>query len=339
MNIQKNISLAPFTTFQIGGPARFFARVQSVDALKEAFGFAKDLPAQAGKNLKVFILGGGSNVLIDDAGFDGLVLKIELTGVEEDGNTFIAAAGESWDALVECAVTKKLWGIENLSGIPGTVGGAVVQNIGAYGQALSQTLAWVEVFDTHTGSVERLPKEKLSLGYRGSVFKQEEGRYVVLKAALVLSPTPAPSVAYKDLRARFADQSPAITDIREAVLEIRAAKFPDLMVEGTAGSFFKNPILKEEEAKKLQETYPDLPTFVMPETSGVKVPLAWLFDHALNLRGASVGGARLFEKQLLVIAATKKTSSQDVRALAEKVSAEVKNKFGFTIEPEVKIVS
>ncbi|MBP9711296.1 MAG: UDP-N-acetylmuramate dehydrogenase [Candidatus Pacebacteria bacterium] len=332
MQIEEHILLGPLTTFQIGGPARFFARVQSVDELKEAFTFAKE------KNLKVFILGGGSNVLVDDAGFDGLVVKVELMGVEEGCTALVAAAGENWDALVAHAVDKNAWGIENLSGIPGTVGGAVVQNIGAYGQALSQTLAWVEVFDTQTSSVERLAKEKLNFGYRGSLFKQEEGRYVVLKAAFDLSPTPAPSVTYKDLAARFAGQTPSILDIRHAVLEIRANKFPDLLMEGTAGSFFKNPIVKEEEAKKLQETYPDLPTFAMPETSGVKVPLAWLFDHALNLRGTNVGGARLFEKQLLVIAAAKKTSSHDVRALAEKVSAEIKNKCNITIEPEVKII-
>jgi UDP-N-acetylmuramate dehydrogenase len=333
MQIEEHIPLAPLTTFQIGGPARFFARATSAAEVAEAFAFAKE------KNIKIFILGGGSNVLIDDNGFDGLVLKVELAGVEERGSTFIAAAGENWDALVERAVNKNLWGIENLSGIPGTVGGAVAQNIGAYGQALSQTLAWVEVFDTQSGTVERLPTQELELGYRGSLFKQQEGRYVVLKAALELSATVAPNTAYKDLAARFSGTNPTIKEIRQAVLEIRATKFPDLRVEGTAGSFFKNPIVTEEEAKKLQSEYPELPTFAMPETSGVKVPLAWLFDHALNLRGAHVGGARLYEKQLLVVAAARNTSSQDVRTLAEKVAAEVKNKFDITIEPEVKIVT
>jgi UDP-N-acetylmuramate dehydrogenase len=334
MQIEENTPLAPLTTFQIGGSARFFARVTSANEVAEAYAFATE------KNLNVFILGGGSNVLVDDAGFNGLVLKIELTGVEENENAlFVAAAGESWDTLVERAVAKNLWGIENLSGIPGTVGGAVVQNIGAYGQALSQTLAWVEVFDTQSGNTERLPKEQLQFGYRGSLFKQQEGRYVVLKAALELSSTPLPQTAYKDLAARFEGLSPTIADIREAVLEIRRNKFPDLGVEGTAGSFFKNPIVTEEEAKKLQEIYPELPTFAMPETSGVKVPLAWLFDHALALRGTSVGGARLFEKQLLVIATAKNASSHDVLALAERVSAEVKNKCNIAIEPEVKIVT
>lgn len=333
MQIEEHILLGPLTTFQIGGPARFFARIATVGELREALAFAKE------KNLKVFILGGGSNVLVDDGGYDGLVLKIELRGVEEEGNTIITAAGESWDALVERAVGKGLWGIENLSGIPGTVGGAVVQNIGAYGQALSQTLLWADVFDTKAGEIVRLPKEKLGLGYRGSLFKQEEGRYVALKVALALSPTPAPNTGYKDLKTQFEGKTPGLSEIREAVLGIRRTKFPDLSVEGTAGSFFKNPILPEAEAQKLQKAYPDLPTFVMPETAGVKVPLAWLFDHALHLRGASVGKARLFERQLLVVAAEKNSSARDVYALAEKVSAEVKNKFGFTIEPEVRIVA
>lgn len=332
MQIEEHILLGPLTTFHIGGPARFFARVQSVDELKEVLAFANE------KNIKVFILGGGSNVLIDDVGFDGLVIKIELTGVEEKEHTLIAAAGENWDALVERAIKKNLWGIENLSGIPGTVGGGVVQNIGAYGQALSETLVWVEVFDIHTGTVEHLPKEKLSFGYRSSLFKQQEGRYVVLKASFNLSFVAAPNTSYKDLMSRFNGADPSLGEIRQAVLEIRRNKFPDLHLEGTAGSFFKNPILKEEEAKKLQEIYPNLPTFVMPETSGVKIPLAWLLDHVLNLRGMSIGGARLFERQLLVIAARKNTSSRDVLTLAEKVSAEVKHICHIDIEPEVKII-
>ncbi len=333
MEIQEQIPLGPLTTFQLGGPARFFARAASVEHIAEALAFAKE------KNLRVFMLGGGSNVLIDDAGFDGLVIKVELAGVEEEETTLIAAAGENWDALVARAVAKNLWGIENLSGIPGTVGGAVVQNIGAYGQALSQTLEWVEALDTQSGKVERLSRDQLGMGYRSSVFKQQEGRYVVLRAVLHLSATPVPVTSYKDLAVRFAGQNPSITDIREAVLEIRANKFPDLSVEGTAGSFFKNPILSENSAKKLQELYPELPLFTMPETAGVKVPLAWLFDHALNLRGTSVGGARLFEKQLLVVAAARNSSAHDVRALAEKVSLEVKNKCNITIEPEVRIIA
>lgn len=332
MTIQENVLLAPFTTFHIGGPARCFARASSVEELQESLSFAK------AKNLRVFVLGGGSNVLIDDKGFDGLVIKIELTGVEEKGNILIAAAGENWDELVKRAVSKNLWGIENLSGIPGTVGGAVVQNIGAYGQALSQTLTWVEAFDNRSSEVIRLPKEELKLGYRTSVFKEEEGRYIVLKAALILSPAPTPELSYKDLTAWLEGRAPGLQDIREAVLDIRRSKFPDVRVEGTAGSFFKNPIVSEDEAVRLREQYPQMPLFSMPETSGVKVPLAWLLDHVLRLRGFRVGGARLFERQPLVVAAERGASSHDVCMLAEQVADAVREAFQIELEPEVRIL-
>ena len=178
MQIKENVPLAPFTTFGIGGPAAFFNTVASVDELKESLDFARD------KNLTTLIFGGGSNMLVPDAGWAGLVIKIEIKGVEIEGGKstneklIIAGAGESWDALVARTVSEKLWGIENLSGIPGTVGGAVVQNIGAYGAALSQTLSWVEVLDTQTGEVKKLTNAECAFGYRESIFKKEEGRYV-----------------------------------------------------------------------------------------------------------------------------------------------------------------
>jgi UDP-N-acetylmuramate dehydrogenase len=152
MTIEENIQLGPFTTFGIGGRARYFARVQSMVDLYDALDFAAHMSTKVGKEVKTFVLGGGSNILVNDSGFDGLVIKIELKGIdllrEEEGVLLVAAAGESWEGVVMRAVSENIWGIENLAGIPGTVGGAVVQNIGAYGAALSQTLEWVEVYDT-----------------------------------------------------------------------------------------------------------------------------------------------------------------------------------------------
>src|SRR6185437_15283796 len=149
MDIKENVPLAPLTTFQIGGPARYFISAQSIEDIKAGLNFARE------KALPVFILGGGSNLLVSDKGYDGLVIKVELRGVEIDDTTVIAAAGEGWDALVERSVNEKLWGLENLSDIPGTVGGAVVQNIGAYGAALSETLLWAEVLDASSGEVKK----------------------------------------------------------------------------------------------------------------------------------------------------------------------------------------
>jgi UDP-N-acetylmuramate dehydrogenase len=336
MKIEENIPLAPLTTFQIGGPARFFARAESLEDLKEATDFARN------ESLDFIILGGGSNVLVDDAGFNGLVILNATKGVEwtDKGEIVevVAASGESWDKLVEAAVAKGLWGIENLSGIPGTVGGGVVQNIGAYGGVLSQTLVSVDVFDTQEKKIKTLPKLELQFGYRSSIFKQEEGRYVVLRAVFELSKKGAPNLEYKDLQAKFAGKNPSLEDVRSAVMDIRRNKFPDLSVEGTAGSFFKNPILPESEAHALQARFADMPLFSLPESTDIKVPLGWILDHVLNLRGFAIKDARVFERQALVIAAKRGCSSSDVKKLAEIIAQKVFDTCGITIEPEVKIL-
>jgi UDP-N-acetylmuramate dehydrogenase len=336
MQVLENVALASYTTFKIGGPARFFVAVQTVDELKEALAFAN------GKSLSMFVLGGGSNVLISDEGFDGLVIKIEIkNGITVDGTSVAASAGENWDELVAFCVQRGLWGIENLSGIPGTFGGAVVQNIGAYGAALSQVLTLVAVYDTVDNQVKMLSVEECAFGYRGSIFKEEEGRYIVLAATLRLSSSPTPNISYKDLQARFSDSSIDIQAVRAAVLEIRAGKFPDLSVEGTAGSFFKNPVLPFAEAKALQERYPDLPLFEMPETTDIKVPLGWFLDFkrgVMDLRDVRVGGARMFEKQFLVLVAERNTSAKDVKELVTTVQKKVFDELKIKIEPEVKIL-
>lgn len=330
MDIQENIPLAPLTTFRIGGPAKFFARVSNEVELEEALAFA------AARSLDIFFLGGGSNLLVSDEGFDGLVIKIEIMSVLREGDAYVAGAGESWDALCERTGTDGLWGIENLSGIPGTVGGAVVQNIGAYGAALSQTLEWVDVYDTHARAVRRLGAAELSLGYRDSIFKKEDGRYAVLRAKLALLSRAAPNTSYRDLSERFAGHIPSLKEMREAVLSIRAAKFPDLAKEGTAGSYFKNPIVPQEEAERLAARYPGLPLFAMPEARGSKLPIAWILDHALGVRGYRLGEARLFERQPLVIAATRSARASDVRALAAFVKKKIKEETGIDIEEEVR---
>jgi len=331
MTIEEQVPLAPLTTFHMGGAARFFARVSSVEELKQSLGFARD------KNLRMQILGGGSNVLFADGGFDGLVMKIELRGIEFNNEEVVAAAGESWDALVAQTVAKNLWGLENLSGIPGTVGGAVAGSVGAYGQAVAQTVAWVEVFDASSGEVERLSNAQCRFGYRESLFSGAE--LIVLRAAFTLSAAPKPELSYNDLAERFPGITPGLADIRAAVLEIRRGKFPDLSREGTAGSFFKNPVLPADEALTLAARYPGLPLFDMPEAPGrVKVPLGWLMDKILKLHGTRVGGARLFERQILVIVAEESCTAHDVRTLARLVQEKIKKEIGIDISPEVNIL-
>jgi UDP-N-acetylmuramate dehydrogenase len=328
MIFEEHVSLGDLTTFRVGGAARYFARIESLEALQEALRLAHE------RGLKLLLLGGGSNVLVSESGFDGLVLKLEMRGMEREGDTLVVAAGEKWDALVERSVEEGLWGLENLSGIPGLVGAAPVQNIGAYGAELKDSLAWLEAYDTEEGVVRRFKKEACGFGYRTSIFKKEAGRFVVLRAAFSLAPDGAPNASYKDLAgAEFF----TLLQVREKVLSIRAAKFPDLSIEGTAGSFFLNPIVNEAEAAALLVRYPELPNF--KAEGGVKLSLAWILDRVLDVKGLAEGGARLFEKQPLVIVASRNASAQDVERLAEKVSVMVKKECGIKLEREVRTIS
>lgn len=335
MMIEENIPLAPLTTFHLGGPARFFVRVKTAEDLRAV------LAEASSRRLATLILGGGSNLLVDDRGFDGLVIKIELAGVQwervGDKTLLVAGAGEEWDALVKQAVAKNLWGIENLSGIPGTMGAAPVQNIGAYGAELKDTLAWVEALDLRTGDIRNFPSRECGFGYRTSLFKKESGRFITLRVALLLGHDSKPNLSYRDVGENFRENShPTLAQIRSAVLTIRAGKFPDVAQEGTAGSFFLNPIVPKETARELKKRYPEMPQF--DTESGVKLPLAWILDKALGVRGLSHGCARLFEKQPLVIVAQKNCSAEDVKKLSELVQEKIKKEIGIEIEKEVRII-
>lgn len=337
MRIERDVSLLPHTTFVIGGAASYFAKIETIEDIQEALSFAKEY------SLKTFVLGGGSNTLFDDAGFDGLVLHIASAGVSfQDQGDFVlceSAAGESWERIVKESVEDRgLWGIENLSGIPGTIGGAIVQNIGAYGAAISETVAWVDVYDTVAQAMRRLNTQECAFGYRDSVFKNTEGRYIVMQAALKLSKNGMANANYKDLQNRFEGQSPTVFQMRDAVLDIRRGKFPDLSKEGSAGSFFKNPTVPLYVAQEIVDRYPGMPLFSLPESLLTKIPLAWVLDHVLSMRGESVGSARLFERQPLVIVSKRGGTFQDVLSLATQVQEKIKKEIALDIEPEVCIV-
>ncbi len=381
MQIEEHVPLASLTTFGIGGEARYFVRVRTVEGLRESLDFLRPGSGQGAqnKNAPVYILGGGSNTLVPDSGFEGLVIKIEIAGIEiqeerykkgedsvsnakteteENKTLVVVGAGESWDGLVQYAVEHGLWGLENLSGIPGTVGGAAWGNIGAYGASASQSVAWVEAYDRVQRELVRLDASLCAFGYRDSFFKQRASRYIITRVAFALSRVAQPNLVYKDLALRFAtaqqskiteqkttsevevtieqETEPTLANIRDAVLAIRREKFPDLAIEGTAGSFFKNPIVSKEVAAALVAKYPHMPTFALPEAAGVKIPLAWLLDQVLQLRGFSVGGARLFEHQPLVLVASRGASSADVRTLASEVQQKVSDAFGIRLEKEVQ---
>ncbi len=339
MKIQENISLADHTTFKIGGKARYFCLVQSEGDLKEAVAFAKE------KKVPMLVLGGGSNVLISEKGFAGLVLKIELKGIEfeetELGTFAHVGAGENWDALVAETVKRGLYGLENLSGIPGTVGGAPVQNIGAYGAEAKDTIQSVEVFDPETGEISIMKKTECEFAYRDSIFKHEEGKHlVILTVTFLLKKDGELNITYKDVKKYFEEKKISeLTqeDVRNAVIEIRSKKFPDLKQFGTAGSFFKNPIIQREDFEKLLNDYPKLPSF--PAGEGlVKIPAGYLFDIICGFKGVRKGDAGVFENQALVLVNWGTATSEEIKNLAEEMRAKVKEKTGIEIEFEVNIL-
>ncbi len=264
------------------------------------------------------------------------MVEDEIVFVPYDASVeVIAAAGVAWDALVRAAAAHELWGIENLAGIPGTVGAAPVQNIGAYGAECANTFAWLECYDTVSNTLLRFDAEACGFGYRESRFKREPN-LIILRVALRLTRTGTPNTAYPDLQRLAADGEPLDTPqaIGEAVRRVRSRKFPDLSRNGTAGSFFKNPTITTNAYAHLKLRYSELPGF---ETSaGIKIPLAWILDHVLSLRGFTHGRAWLFENQPLVLVTEFGATAEDVNTLAEIVIEKVFVATGVMIEREVQ---
>jgi len=336
LEIKKNVSLETLNTFKIAGKAKYFAEINSVDHLKEALDFAEK------NKLSIFILGGGSNVLISDKSFDGLVLKINIKGVSwrDEGDTFLvtAGAGEIWDDLVAQSVKRNLYGLQNLSGIPGSVGGAPVQNIGAYGAEIKEVLHSVEIFDKEKKVFLSLSKEDCKFGYRDSIFKTPEGiNYIITKVTLLLKKTGDLNLNYKDVALYFAthEKTPTLAMVREAILEIRNKKFPDLSKVGTAGSFFKNPIVSKEKYEELLKKYPNMPSYVLPN-SQVKIPLAWIIDKVCGLKGKRDDNVGTFENQAIVLINWNGATGVEIKNFAEKIKKEVKEKTGIEVEMEVQ---
>ena len=335
MDISENVPLSNLTTFRTGGPARFLLIVDTSE-IREAVAFAKE------KGLPLISIGSGSNMLAPESGSNAIFLRIANNTIDErkkgDSILLTADAGVLWDDLVLYATHHGWWGIENLSAIPGTVGAAAVQNIGAYGAALSEHLVSVDAYDTKEETIKTISKSECAFGYRTSIFKKEADRYIILKVTLSLSKTSAPNISYRDLAKSFADnQTPSLSQVRNAVMAIRKGKFPPLSEFGTAGSFFLNPIVGAREQQELSKRFPDMPFFPLPE-GGVKLPLAWILDRALSLKGERRGNAFLWEQQPLVIATTDGASTADVTALADSVAHAVFQKTGITIQPEVRFL-
>lgn len=334
LNIKENEPLSLHTTFKAGGEVLFFVEVFSEDELVEAVEFAE------GKKLEIVALGGGSNTLFKDGLHNKLVIKISIGGIEEEevegGVEIKSGSGISWDSLVAFSVEKKLWGLENLSSIPGTVGGACVQNIGAYGVELKDVLRKVFVFDLESKKFFELQENECKYGYRESIFKHEK-KYLVLGATFFLSKQSNLKIEYKDLRNFFSEKIPQTSlEVREAVISIRAKKFPDLNKYGTAGSYFKNPIVEVSTYTRLLEEYPDMPAH---EVDGqMKLSAAWILDKVLNLKGYEENEISLWKEQPLVVVNNGSKNSEDVILFVKKIKQKVFEKTGINFEEEVVII-
>ncbi len=336
LDIKENVSLAPLTTLQVGGNARYFVAAETEDALIEALAFAEE------KGFPVFILGGGSNVLISDAGFDGLVINIALTGVsgfeEKDGTRYVTAqAGEDWDGFVAYCVDNDLAGVECLSGIPGFVGGTPVQNVGAYGQEVAESIVSVRCFDRVGGSIVTLTNAECGFSYRKSIFNStHRDRYVVLSVTFALRKGGEPKVVYKDLIEHFGDRQPSLAEVREAVLAIRRSKSMVIDADDpnsrSAGSFFKNPIVSREKLDELRSEMGDIPNF--PFAEAVKIPAAWLIERSGINKGFALGNAGVSSNHTLAIINRGGATAGDILRLKEEIQRAVADKFGITLDPE-----
>jgi len=334
--IKTDVHLKDLTTFRLGGPAEYTVDITNLDELREALLFAQK------EHISFKVIGGGSNILAKDAGMKGLLIRNHIKGIKytsEADYVFVSAgAGESWDALVADTVEKGLFGLENLSLIPGTVGASPIQNIGAYGVEVKKTIHSVEVYDVQESVITHFSNAECQFGYRDSIFKRPGGeRYIVLRVTFRLKETGDTFIGYRDLadyfvRIGIARATPA--EVREAVIEIRTAKLPDTTKVGTAGSFFKNPVVTSEQFDELKKKFPDLPGYA--EDGAMKISLGWVLDKMLNMRGVCMGDACVHDRQALVIINKGNATSSDVDMLAQDIEKKVVELLGINIEREVR---
>ncbi len=333
----EQVALAPLTTLGVCGTARFFIAANTEQDVEEGIAHAH------AHKLPLFVLGGGSNLVVADAGFDGLVLKIAIRGVEASNHSqkriFTAGAGEDWDSLVASAVEQDCAGVECLSGIPGLVGGTPVQNVGAYGQEVSQTITEVVALDQHSCDVCTFTNEQCGFGYRTSIFNtSERGRWIILRVTYALTHNGKPLVEYADLKRYFKarDASPTLRETREAVRDIRRSKAM-LLVDGdedarSAGSFFKNPVISSADYERLASGF-QVPKY--PTTDGrVKIPAAWLVEQAGFVKGATRGNVGISRKHALAIVNRGGATAADVVGLKNEIEDAVEAKFGIRLQPE-----
>lgn len=341
MDVHTNISLKNLTTMHLGGPARFFTEIHTVEELRTAFKNAAE------RNIPWFVIGDGSNLIARDEGYNGLVLRMRIKGFEviEDTlytTTIKVGAGENWDEVVARTVAMRLTGIEAMSAIPGTMGAAPVQNVGAYGQEIAGVLTSLEAYDTTADAIVTLQNADCEFSYRHSIFRgSQQGRYIITSVTITLSKSPLSPPFYEALQKYFDEHSITLftqQTIRDAVIAIRTDKLPDPAVKPSAGSFFKNALVEEWQYTELQKNYPDIKAYEMGNGM-YKIPTGWLIEK-LGFKSRLINGIRVNEKNCLVLINESATGYADLAATRDEIINTIRDTFHIQVEQEpLEIVS
>ncbi len=335
MNIQTNISFRDLTTMKLGGKAKYFAEANNIDEIMEVCRFAKS------KSLPILVIGGGSNIVARDSGYHGVVVRNMIHGFEivdnnDNSTTIRVGAGENWDSVVERSVNLNLSGIEAMSAIPGTAGATPVQNVGAYGQEISDTIQSLEAYDTKSKKMIVLKKNDCNFSYRNSIFKSEfAGRYIITSITIKLSKSnPVPPFydslqKYLDIKKikRYTPQT-----IRDTVIEIRKEKLPDPKNLPNCGSFFKNVIIGSKKFSEVKKIHPEIPAYNVGDGK-YKISAGWLIENS-GLMGKSLSGMRIYEKNAVVLTNESALSYDDLKKARDEIIKRVKEEFDIKIEQE-----
>lgn len=335
MDIHSDIFLKDYVTMKIGGKAKFMAETYTVEDLLAVYKKAKQ------ESLPIFVLGEGSNVIVKDEGFDGIIVRIRIPGftvlADDDTSTIIkVGAGENWDLVVKRTVDMGLSGVEAMSGIPGTAGATPVQNVGAYGQEIAETLQSLEAYDSETETIVTLKNAECGFSYRDSIFRgSSKGRYVITSITLKLSKSFPKPPFYEALQKYLNEHNIAEftpSTIREAVLDIRKNKLPNPKQTPNTGSFFKNAIIDGNQLNNLKVTYPNVPSYDMGDDR-YKIPTGWLIEQT-GLKGQVLYGMKVHDKNALVLINQSATSYNDLAQAREEIIKKVYEKFNIKIEQE-----